>query len=45
MSKAVLQLPVPQGLLLSYPMDELNDFWAQECVYATPGPVPALESN
>ncbi len=44
-SKAVLQLPVPPGMLLDYSIDELNDFLATECVYATPEPVPAGESN
>ncbi len=42
-SKAVLQLPVPPGMLLDYPIDEFNDFLAMECVYVTPEPVPAGE--
>ncbi len=44
-SKSLLAPPIPQGMIVDYPMDELDAFLAQECVYSVPVPVPSTETT
>ncbi len=43
--RAVMEPPIPPGLVVDFDPDEIDAFLAEECVYATPvTPVPP-ESN